>query len=153
LTRTTRSVSPAEAGERLLGTVEPRFEEIDADLAAVAGLREKPAGAVRITATEYAIASVLIPKLTKLLQENPDIHIEMIVDYGLTDIVVERYDAGVRSGELVAKDMIAVHIGPDTRMAVVGASSYFKTRAEPRKPPDLNRAQLHQSPPAHTMAS
>jgi len=137
LTRTTRSVSPTEAGERLLRTVEPRFEEIDAELAAVAELREKPAGTVRITATEYAIDSVLIPKLTKLLQEYPDIHIEMIVDYGLTDIVAARYDAGVRSGEQVAKDMIAVRIGPDMRMAVVGAPSYFKTRAEPRKPQDL----------------
>lgn len=137
LTRTTRSVSPTEAGERLLRTVEPRLEEIDAELAAVAELREKPAGTIRITATEYAIDSVLIPKLGKLLREYPDIHIEMIVDYGLTDIVAERYDAGVRSGEQVAKDMIAVRIGPDMRMAVVGAPSYFKTRAEPRKPQDL----------------
>lgn len=137
LTRTTRSVSPTEAGERLLRTVGPRFEEIDAELAAVTELREKPAGTIRITATEYAIDSVLMPKLTKLLRDYPDIHIEMSVDYGLTNIVAERYDAGVRSGEQVAKDMIAVRIGPDMRMAVVGAPSYFKTRPEPKKPQDL----------------
>ena len=121
LTRTTRSVSPTEAGERLLRTLVPRFEEIDAELAAVTELRDKPTGTIRITATEYAIDSILLPKLAKLLREYPDIKVEMIVDYGLTDIVAERYDAGVRSGEQVAKDMIAVRIGPDMRMAVVGA--------------------------------
>src|SRR6516162_10472430 len=99
LTRTTRSVSPTEAGERLLRSVEPRFAEIDAELAAVTELRDKPAGTIRITATEYAIDSLLIPKLAKLLRQYPDIKVEMIVDYGLTDIVAERYDAGVRSGE------------------------------------------------------
>ena len=118
-------------------TVEPRFEEIDAELATIAELREKPAGTIRITATEYAMQSVLVPKLAKLLREYPDIKVEMIVDYGLTDIVAERYDAGVRSGEQVAKDMIAVRIGPDLRMAVVGAPSYFKNRPEPKKPQDL----------------
>ena len=137
LTRTTRSVSPTEAGERLLRTVEPRFEEIDAELVTIAELREKPAGTIRITATEYAIQSVLVPKLAKLLREYPDIKVEMIVDFGLRDIVAERYDAGVRSGEQVAKDMIAMRIGPDLRMAVVGAPSYFKTRPEPKKPQDL----------------
>jgi DNA-binding transcriptional LysR family regulator len=137
LTRTTRSVSPTEAGERLMRTVAPRFEEIEAELAALSELRERPAGTVRITATEYATNSILMPKLGKLLREYPDIKIEIITDYGLTDIVTERYDAGVRSGEQVAKDMIAVRIGPDMRMAVVGASSYFKTRPEPKKPQDL----------------
>ncbi len=137
LTRTTRSVSPTEAGERLLRTVEPRFEEIDAELATIADLREKPAGTIRITATEYAIQSVLVPKLSKLLREYPDIKIEMVVDFGLTDIVAERYDAGVRSGEQVEKDMIAVRIGPNLRMAVAGAPSYFKNRSEPKKPQDL----------------
>ena len=137
LTRTTRSVSPTEAGERLLRTVEPRFEEIDAELGAVAELREKPAGTIRITATEYAIDSILLPKLTRLLRNYPDIKVEMIVDYGLSDIVAERYDAGVRSGEQVAKDMIAVRIGPDLRMAVVGAPSYFKAHSEPKKPQEL----------------
>src|SRR5215469_8956714 len=128
LTRTTRSVAPTEAGERLLRTAGPRFAEIDAELAAVTELRDKPAGTIRITATEYAIDSLLIPKLAKLLRAYPDIKVEMTVDYGLTDIVAERYDAGVRSGEQVAKDMIAVRIGPDMRMAVVGAPSYFKKR-------------------------
>jgi len=137
LTRTTRSVSPTEAGERLLRTVRPRLEEIEAEVAAVRELREKPAGNIRITATEYAIDSILIPKLAKLLRDYPDIRVEMTVDYGLTDIVVGRYDAGVRSGEQVAKDMIAVRIGPDMRMAVVGAPSYFKRRSEPRRPQDL----------------
>src|SRR5262249_22285849 len=137
LTRTTRSVSPTEAGERLLRTVRPRLEEIEAEVAAVRVLREKPAGNIRITATEYAIDSILIPKLAKLLRDYPDIRVEMTVDYGLTDIVVGRYDAGVRSGEQVAKDMIAVRIGPDMRMAVVGAPSYFKRRSEPRRPQDL----------------
>jgi DNA-binding transcriptional LysR family regulator len=137
LTRTTRSVAPTEAGERVLRTAAPRFEEIDAELKAVSELREKPAGTIRITATEYAIDSLLLPKLTRLLRDCPDIHVELIVDYGLTDIVAERYDAGVRSGEQVAKDMIAVRIGPDLRMAVVGAPSYFRGRAEPKKPQDL----------------
>lgn len=137
LTRTTRSVSPTEAGERLLRTVEPRFQEIDAEIATIAELREKPAGTIRITATEHAIQALLVPKLTRLLRGYPDIKVEMTVDYGLTDIVAERYDAGVRSGEQVAKDMIAVRIGPDLRMAVVGAPSYFKARPEPKKPEDL----------------
>src|SRR5207253_188725 len=137
LTRTTRSVSPTEAGERLLRTVEPRFEEIDAELATIAELREKPAGTIRITATEYAIQSVLMPKLSKLLREYPDIKVEMVVDFGLTNIVAERYDAGVRSGEQVEKDMIAVRIGPDLRMAVAGAPAYFRKRPEPKKPQDL----------------
>jgi DNA-binding transcriptional LysR family regulator len=135
--RTTRSVSPTEAGERLLRSVEPRFEEIDAELAAVTELRDKPAGTIRITATEYAIDSILMPKLAKLLREYPDIKVELAVDYGLTNIVAERFDAGVRSGEQVAKDMIAVRIGPDMRMAVVGAPAYFKNRPEPKRPQDL----------------
>jgi DNA-binding transcriptional LysR family regulator len=137
LTRTTRSVSPTEAGERLLQTVGPRFEEIEAELAAIRELREKPAGTIRITATEYAADAILLPKLAKLLREYPDIKVEIIIDYGLTDIVAQRYDAGVRSGEQVAKDMIAVRIGPDMRMAVVGAPSYFKGRPEPKRPQDL----------------
>ncbi len=137
LTRTTRSVAPTDAGERVLGHVGPRFDEIEAELAAVSELREKPAGTIRITATEFAIDTVLVPKLAKLLRNYPDIKVEMIVDYGLTDIVTQHYDAGVRSGEQIAKDMIAVRIGPDLRMAVVGAPSYFKTRAEPKKPQDL----------------
>jgi DNA-binding transcriptional LysR family regulator len=137
LTRTTRSVSPTEAGERLFRTLSPRFEEIDAELAAVRELREKPAGTVRITATEFAIDTILLPRLAGVMQQNPDLHIEFIVDYGLTNIVAERYDAGVRSGEQVARDMIAVRIGPDVRMAVVGAPSYFRSRPEPKKPQEL----------------
>ncbi len=137
LARTTRSVSPTEAGERLLHTIGPRFEEIEAELAAIRELREKPAGTIRITATENAADAILLPKLAKLLPEYPDIKVEIIIDYGLADIVAQRYDAGVRWGEQVAKGMIAVRIGPDMRMAVVGARSYFKTRPEPKKPQDL----------------
>jgi DNA-binding transcriptional LysR family regulator len=137
LTRTTRSVSPTEAGERLLHTLVPRFEEIDAELAALSELREKPAGTIRITATEYAVDALLWPKLAKFLGRYPDIKVEIVSDPGLTDIVAQRFDAGVRSGEQVAKDMIAVRIGPDIRMAVVGAPSYFKDRAEPKQPQDL----------------
>jgi DNA-binding transcriptional LysR family regulator len=137
LTRTTRSVSPTAAGERLLRNVRPRIEEIEEELAALSDLREKPSGTIRITATEYATNAVLLPKLAKLLHEYPDIKVEIISDYGLTDIVTERFDAGVRDGEQVAKDMIAVRIGPDSRMAVVGAPSYFRSRSEPKKPPDL----------------
>jgi DNA-binding transcriptional LysR family regulator len=137
LTRTTRSVSPTEAGERLLNTLGPRFEEIDAALAAVSELREKPAGTIRITATEYAVDRLLWPKLAKFLGRYPDIKVEIAIDSGLTDIVAERFDAGVRSGEQVAKDMIAIRIGPDLRMAVVGAPSYFRKRPAPQKPQDL----------------
>jgi len=137
LTRTTRSVSPTEAGERLLRTVGPRFEEIEAELEALSDLREKPSGTIRITATDYAADTILWPKLGKLLQKYPDIKVEIIIDYGLTDIVAQRFDAGVRSGEQVAKDMIAVRIGPDMRMAVVAAPSYFAKRSPPERPQDL----------------
>src|SRR6267142_1742291 len=137
LTRTTRSVSPTEAGERLFHALAPRFDEIDAELAAITELRKKPAGRIRITATEYAADAILLPKLGKLLREYPDIEVEIVIDYGLTDIVAKQFDAGVRSGEQVAKDMIAVRIGPDLRMAVVGTPSYFSKRSEPKKPQDL----------------
>ena len=137
LTRTTRSVSPTQAGERLLHTAGRRVDEIEAELAALRELRDKPAGRIRITATENATDTILLPKLASLLRKYPDISIEIIIDYGLTDIVAERYDAGVRSGEQVAKDMIAVRIGPDMRMAVVGAPSYFRSRVEPKTPQEL----------------
>src|SRR5579871_251543 len=137
LTRTTRRVAPTEAGDRLLRTVGPRFEDIDAELTALGELREQPAGTIRITATEYAANALVLPKLAKLLRDYPDIKIEITLDYGLTDIVTERFDAGVRSGEQVAKDMIAVRIGPDMRMAVVGSRSYFADRPKPKKPQDL----------------
>jgi DNA-binding transcriptional LysR family regulator len=137
LSRTTRSVAPTEAGERLLHAVGPRFDEIDAELAALSELREKPAGAIRITAGEHAAESILWPAVARLLRGYPDIRIEIVVDQGLTDIVAERYDAGVRLGEQVARDMIAVRIGPDMRMAVVGAPSYFAKRRKPRTPQEL----------------
>jgi DNA-binding transcriptional LysR family regulator len=137
LTRTTRSVAPTEAGERLFGALAPRFEEIEAEIAALSELREKPAGTIRITATDYAVETILWPKLTKFLRQYPDVQVELITDYGLTDIVAERFDAGVRIGEQVAKDMIAVPIGPDIRLAVVGAPSYFEGRPKPQAPQDL----------------
>jgi DNA-binding transcriptional LysR family regulator len=137
LSRTTRSVSPTEAGERLLHHIGPRFDEIEAEVAAVSELRDKPAGTIRITATENATETILVPKLAPLLRKYPDIKVEIIIDYGLTDIVAQQYDAGVRSGEQVAKDMIAVRIGPDMRMAVVGAPSYFKKNPPPKSPQHL----------------
>ncbi|WP_421360720.1 LysR family transcriptional regulator [Agrobacterium rosae] len=137
LTRTTRRVSPTAAGERLLQTAGPRFEEIQAELTALTEMRDKPAGTVRITAGEHAAISVLAPALDKFLPDNPDVKVEITVDYGLTDIVAERYDAGVRLGEQVAKDMIAVKIGPEMRMAVVGAPSYFRQNPWPEKPENL----------------
>ena len=137
LTRTTRSVSPTEAGERLINTIGPRFEEIDTELAALSAFRDKPAGTLRITAGEHSAKTVLWPALARLLPDYPDIRAEIIIDYGLTDIVAERYDAGVRLGEQVAKDMIAVRIGPDMRMAVVGAPAYFARHKRPRTPQDL----------------
>src|SRR5713226_8015939 len=143
LTRTTRSVSPTEAGERLLRNVGPRLEEIETELEALGELREKPAGTIRITTLEFAADSILVPKLAKLLRAYPDIKVEIVIDYGLTDIVAQRYDAGVRNGEQVAKDMIAVRIGPDARMAVVGAPSYFKKLPMPKRPQD-DRSRLHQ---------
>ena len=137
LTRTTRSVASTEAGERLLRTVAPRFEEIEAELAALSELRDKPAGTVRITAGEHAAISVLQPALRRFLPDYPDIQVEIIIDYGLTDIVAEGYDAGVRMGEQVAKDMIAVRIGPDMRMAVVASPDYFERYPAPQVPQDL----------------
>jgi DNA-binding transcriptional LysR family regulator len=137
LTRTTRSVAPTQAGERLLQTLGPRFREIDAELAALRELQEKPAGTIRITATEYAVDTLLWPKLAKFLAKYPDITVEISIDSALTDIVAQRFDAGVRGGEQVAKDMIAVRIGPDISMAVVGSPSYFRKQPEPKRPQDL----------------
>lgn len=137
LTRTTRSVAPTEAGDRLLQTVAPRFEEIEQALAALADMRERPAGTIRITAGEHAARSVLQPGLARLLPDYPDIRVEIVVDYGLVDIVSEGFDAGVRLGEQVAKDMIAVRIGPHMRMAVVGSPAYFAKRPKPLTPQDL----------------
>ena len=137
LTRTTRSVAPTDAGERLLRTIGPRFDEIDAELAAISELRDKPAGTIRITAGEHAAETVLWPALARLLPDYPDIKVEVTIDYGLTDIVVERFDAGIRLGEQVARDMIAVRIGPDMRMSVVGAPGYFARYPKPETPQDL----------------
>ena len=137
LTRTTRSVAPTEAGERLLNTVAPRFEEIEAELVTLNELRDKPAGTVRITAGEHPAISVLQPALKRFLLDYPDVQVEIIVDNGLTDIVAEGYDAGVRLGEQVAKDMIAVRIGPDIRMAVVASPDYFARIPPPQSPQDL----------------
>lgn len=137
LTRTTRSVSATEAGERLLRTLGPRFEEIQIELAALSEMRDRPAGTIRITAGEHAAIAVLAPALERFLPGNPDVNVEIIVDYGLTDIVAERYDAGVRLGEQVAKDMIAVRISPEMRMAVVGSPSYFERHSRPETPQDL----------------
>lgn len=137
LTRTTRSVSPTEAGERLLRTVGPRFDEIDAELAALSELRDKPAGTIRISAAEHAATTVLWPKLAQLLPDYPDIKVEININYGLTDIVADRFDAGVRLGEQVARDMIAIRIAPDLRMAVVGTPGYFSTHRPPKTPQEL----------------
>jgi DNA-binding transcriptional LysR family regulator len=137
LARTTRSVAPTEAGERLLLTLRPAFEEIDAGLDALSELREKPAGSIRITTAGHAAETIVVPAMRRLLPEYPDIKVEITVEYGLTDIVAERYDAGIRLGEQVAKDMVAVRIGPDMRMAAVAAPSYFAARQVPRVPQDL----------------
>jgi len=139
LTRTTRRVEPTEAGERVLRTVGPRFDEIDAEIAALSELRDKPAGTIRITAGEHPADTILWPALATLLPQYPDIKMEIVIDYGLTDIVAGHYDAGVRLGEQIAKDMIAVRIGPDMRMAVVGAPAYFERHPRPRHPQDLMR--------------
>jgi DNA-binding transcriptional LysR family regulator len=137
LTRTTRSVSPTEAGERLLNTVGPRLDEVQAELRTLSDLRDRPSGTIRLTSTDYATDTLLWPKLVPFLRKYPDVNVEIVTDYALTDIVAQRYDAGVRPGEQVARDMIAVRIGPDIRMAVVGAPAYFKKRPEPRSPQAL----------------
>lgn len=136
-TRTTRRVAPTDAGERLLATIGPRLDGIESDLAALRELRDKPAGSIRITASEHAADTLLLPKLVKLLPEYPDIKVEISTDYRMIDIVEQRFDAGVRLGEYIAKDMIAARIGPDVRMAVVGAPAYFARRPVPKKPQNL----------------
>ena len=141
LTRTTRSVAPTEAGERLLGTLRPALDSIGAELASLNDLREKPAGTIRITTSEHAAHAVLWPALERLLPDYPDIHVELSLDSGLADIVTDRFDAGIRLGEAIAKDMIAVRIGPDLRMAVVGSPAYFERRPIPRTPHDLAEHQ------------
>jgi DNA-binding transcriptional LysR family regulator len=137
LSRTTRRVAPTEAGERLLRTLRPALDSIAGELASLGDMREKPAGSIRITTSAHAAWHVLWPALERLLPRYPDIQVELNIESGLTDIVAERYDAGVRLGEQLAKDMVAVRIGPDLRMAVVGAPDYFAGRRKPRTPQDL----------------
>ena len=137
LSRTTRSVAPTPAGERLLHAIAPRFEEIESELAAIVETRDKPAGTIRITTTDYAADTLLWPRLSKVLPNYPDIKVELVVDYGLSDIVADRYDIGVRWGDQVAKDMIAVRIGPDARLAIVGSPAYLEKHPAPRQPKDL----------------
>jgi DNA-binding transcriptional LysR family regulator len=137
LTRTTRSVAPTEAGERLLRALGPHFAEIEAELDAVRDLRDRPSGTIRITTAGHAADTILWPKLSPLLAEYPEIRVELIVDCGRIDVVVQRFHAGVRLGEQVEKDMIAVRIGPDMRMAVVATPGYFEQRPPPQTPHDL----------------
>jgi len=138
LTRTTRSVASTEAGERLIETLRPALDDIDERLAALNALRESPAGTIRINTSEHAAQTVLWPKLAGFLASYPDIKVELTIEHGFTDIVAGRYDAGVRLGEQVARDMIAVPIGPEIRMAVVGSPGYFKGRKKPNIPQDLD---------------
>ena len=137
LIRTTRSVAPTEAGERLLETLSPALHALDASLSSLVDLRAKPAGSLRITSVEHATATILAPALARLLPDYPDLKVEIINDYRLVDIVAERFDAGVRLGEEVDRDMIAVRIGPDFDMAVVGSPAYFEGREPPHTPHDL----------------
>lgn len=137
LTRTTRSVSPTEAGERLLQNVAPRIEEIEAEIAAISDLGDKPAGTIRITALDYVIDDILWPRIAPLLPLYPDLHVEISSDYRLVDIAAERYDLGVRHGDLVDKDMIAVRLTLDVTMRIVGSPAYFGRRPRPASLPDL----------------
>jgi DNA-binding transcriptional LysR family regulator len=137
LTRTTRSVSPTDAGERLMQGIAPRFEEIEAELAAVGSLRDRPAGTVRITTTENAADTILWPRLTKLLPRYPEIKVEVTIESRLVDIVAEQYDMGIRLGDEVARDMTAIRIGPDMRVSIVGSPAYLAKYPPPTKPQDL----------------
>jgi DNA-binding transcriptional LysR family regulator len=137
LTRTTRSVAPTEAGDRLAATVGPHLAGIEEGLAALSGLRDKPAGTIRLTAVDHAAETILWPALAGFLAEYPDVHVDLVVDNSLQDIVSERFDAGIRMGERVARDMIAVRIGPEIRMAAVATPSYFARQGRPKTPQDL----------------
>jgi DNA-binding transcriptional LysR family regulator len=137
LTRTTRSVSPTEAGERLLQTVGPRLEEIEAEIEAISELGDKPSGTVRITAIDHVIDTVLWPRLAKILPQYPDLRVEISSDYRLVDVAAERFDIGVRYGDQVDKDMIAVRLTPDVKMMIVGSPGYFETHQVPASPQDL----------------
>lgn len=137
LARTTRSVAPTEAGERMMHALAPMLRDIDQRLSDLSAFRDKPAGTIRITTVEHAAKTILSPALAKLIEAYPDINVEVIVDYGLADIVADRFDAGVRLGEQVAKDMIAVRIGSDIPMAVVGSPRYFRKQRPPTRPDEL----------------
>lgn len=137
LTRTTRSVSTTEAGQRLLSVLSPHFNEIEQELASLTAMRDKPAGTVRITTHDHAIKTVLWPRLLPLLQQYPDIQVEFSVDYGFTDIAANQFDAGVRSGNRIDKDMIAVRIAPDFRMAVAASPAYLAGKRAPSTPQEL----------------
>lgn len=137
LSRTTRSVAPTDAGERLLATLGPMLHDLDAAIASLGELRDKPAGTIRITTVEHAAKTIIMPAMKRLLLNHTDINVEIIVDYGLADVVADRFDAGVRLGGEIAKDMIAVRIGPDTPMAIVGAPSYLRARPAPTSPAQL----------------
>jgi DNA-binding transcriptional LysR family regulator len=137
LTRTTRSVAPTDAGERVMETLRPALDEIETRLDALSALRDKPAGMVRIATSEHAAEDILWPVLARLLPDYPDIKVELFTDQAFTNIVADRFDAGVRLGESIEKDMIAVRIGPELRMAVVGAPGYLARRGTPQTPHDL----------------
>jgi len=137
LSRTTRNVAPTEAGERLMRSIAPLFDQINAEVEALGELREKPAGTIRITCTDDAIELYLRPRLAPFLKNYPDITLELFVDYGYSNIVEERFDAGIRLGEAISKDMIAVRISPDWRLAVVGSPAYFARCPQPATPHEL----------------
>lgn len=137
LTRTTRKVTPTPEGERVLERIAPHLAEIEEELKALIEMRDRPAGTIRITTTDYAADTIIWPKLAPVLREYPDLKVEIVTDYGLTDIITEKFDAGVRLGEQVSEGMIAMRIGPDFRMLVVGAPDYFAQRGRPGSPQDL----------------
>ena len=137
LSRTTRSVAPTEAGERLIATLGPMLHDLDAAVTSLGDLRDRPSGTLRVTAVEHAAKTILIPAMKRLLPDNPDIRVEITIDYGLADVVADRFDAGIRLGGDIAKDMIAVRIGPDTPMAIVGSPDYFRRCPTPSSPAQL----------------
>ncbi|MGE0283664.1 MAG: LysR family transcriptional regulator [Rhizobiaceae bacterium] len=137
LSRTTRSVAPTEAGERLIATLGPMLHDLDTAVASLGDLRDRPSGTIRITTVEHAAKTIIVPAMKRLLPDNPDIKVEITIDYGLADVVADRFDAGVRLGGDIAKDMIAVRIGPDTPMAIVGSPGYFRLRPAPTSPAQL----------------
>lgn len=137
LSRTTRSVAPTDAGERLIATLGPMLHDLDSAIASLGELRDRPVGTIRITTVEHAAKTILVPAMKRILPDNPDIKVEITIDYGLADVVADRFDAGVRLGGEIAKDMIAVRIGPDIPMAIVGSPDYFRIHPAPAPPAQL----------------